>query len=286
MEARSAPVFCRAALNYVAPPDPAGPEGAGGPLGRLGATVVEIADGRSAALPGWEVCGFQLMTDGSAVGSWDDDDEIATVHYPEAEALVRRVTGCQAALVSDHVRRKTEPRPGQRDQTPVHLVHSDFAPGYDEVVRTAYHGVKGRGAATLARSGLTAERIESAGRVVMIQLWRNVGPARMDYPLAFCDARTVTPAETRPFRYTGYVAGGRSFDALAVTAPDDPDRHHWYTFPDMTPDEVVVFRTYDTTLVARGLTHFTPHSAFRDPRVEVGRPSRFSIELRVMCLFF
>ena len=102
--------------------------------------------------------------------------------------------------------------------------------------------------------------------------------------MAFCDARTVTPAEARPFRYTGYVAGGRSFDALAVVAPIGPCPHAWYTFPEMTPDEVVAFRTYDTELVRAGATHFTPHSAFRDPEVEVRNPARFSIELRVLCL--
>ena len=102
---------------------------------------------------------------------------------------------------------------------------------------------------------------------------------------AFCDSRTVTPSEGRPFRYTGYVAGGRAFDALAVVAPDDPSAHGWYVFPEMTPDEVVAFRTYDTELVRDGKTHFTPHSAFRDPDVEIGKPARFSIELRVMCLF-
>ena len=53
----------------------------------------------------------------------------------------------------------------------------------------------------------------------------------------------------------------------------------------MAVDEVVAFRTYDTDLVAAGATYFTPHSAFRDPDVEVGNPARFSIELRVLCVF-
>ena len=53
----------------------------------------------------------------------------------------------------------------------------------------------------------------------------------------------------------------------------------------MQRDEVVAFRTYDTELVPKGETFFTPHSAFRDPEVELGSPPRFSIELRVMCLY-
>jgi hypothetical protein len=246
---------------------------------------VEIRDGRAADLPGWRECGFELVSHSSAVTDWTDDDEIAGVHYAEAEALTRALTGCDAALVSDHVKRIATIEKRPREQHPVRLVHSDFAADYGDIVRYAYRDVRGRGAATLARTGVTADDIEGAARLVMFQLWRNLGEPKMDLPVAFCDNRTITPAEVIPFHYTGYVAGGRAFDALAVVEPDERDKHGWYSFPEMTPDEVVAFRTYDTELVKRNETWFTPHSAFRDPEVESGKPARFSIELRVMCLF-
>ena len=85
--------------------------------------------------------------------------------------------------------------------------------------------------------------------------------------------------------YNKDIAGGKAFDALAIAHPDGTPAHAWYVFPEMTPDEVVAFRTYDTELVKEGKTWFTPHSAFPDPDVEAGKPARFSIELRVMCLF-
>ena len=267
---------CRAAINYVTSASPGL---------RPVPVEVEIHDGRSAELGGWRECGFELVAHQSAVQDWTDDTEIATVHYPEVEDLARRLTGCQFALVSDHVKRRAGDGRGRREQAPVGLVHSDFAAGYDDIVRTAYRDVKGRGAATLARSGLTSEDIERAPRIVMLQFWRNVGPAKMDLPVCFCDNRTITGAEVRPFAYTGYVAGGRSFDALAVLAPEGDLRHAWYTFPEANVDEVIAFRTYDTDLVRAGKTYFTPHTAYRDPDVEPGRPGRFSVELRVMCLF-
>ena len=257
------------------------------PLRGLVPVEVDVLDGRAAALPGWRSCGFELVSGSpSAVSDWTDDEEIAAVHYPEVEALARSLTGCAHALVSDHVKRTAESAKRAREQSPVRLVHSDFAPGYDTVVRAAYHGARGRGAATLARSGLTAHEIEGARRIVMMQFWRNLGAPTMDTPVAFCDARTVTPAEGRPFLYTCYVAGGRSFDALAIAAPADGSTrpHDRYVFPDLVADEVVAFRTYDTELVASGETYFTPHSAFRDPRVPDGGPARFSIELRVLCI--
>lgn len=273
--------FCRTVLQYAAPTGPLlGSDG-------VGAVEVEVRNGRTAGLPGWRECGFELVGHEPHVTDWTDDDEIAGVHYAEVEALARRLTGADAALVSDHVKRTAEPVRREREQTPVRLVHSDFSDGYGDVVRYAYQEVRGRGAATLARSGLTSKQIEAAPRIVMMQFWRNLGAPKMDLPVAFCDARTVQRSEARPFPYTGYVAGGRSFDALAITAPTDAREtaHGWYVFPEMTLDEVVAFRTYDTELVGRKKTYFTPHSAFRDPDVEPGNPARFSIELRVLCLF-
>jgi hypothetical protein len=268
--------FCRTTLNYAP---------RAGDDFSSGAVAVDIHDARSADLPGWQACGFELVSHSSAITDWTDDDEIAAVHYAEIEAIARDLTGCDAALVSDHVKRTAEHAKREREQEPVRLVHSDFAANYDQVVRGAYYDVRGRGAATLARSGLTADQIERAPRIMMMQFWRNLGPAKMDLPVAFCDNRTVTPAETRPFKYTGYVAGGRSFDALSIVKPDDPSIHGWHVFPELKPDEVVAFRTYDTDLIGTGGTYFTPHSAFPDPDVAPGNPGRFSIELRVLCVF-
>jgi hypothetical protein len=269
-----ATTWCRATLNYVGP----------GGLGDRLPVEVDVHDGRTAGLPGWRDCGFEVADHPSAVADWTDDDEIARVHYAEAEAIARTLTGADVALVSDHVRRAAGEAKGPRVQAPVPLVHSDFAPNYADVIRFAYQDVHGRGAATLARNGVTSADVEQAPRLVMLQLWRNVGPPKMDLPVAFCDNRTVTPDEARPFRYTGYVAGGRSFDAIAI-AGEGAARHAWYAFPELRADEVVAFRTYDSELIATGATYFTPHFAFRDPEVAPGRPGRSSVELRVMCLF-
>ena len=138
----------------------------------------------------------------------------------------------------------------------------------------------------LTRNGLTAASFEQAARIVVLQFWRNLGPARMDLPIAFCDPRTVRLDDALPLVVRNYAgAGGPDFEALAILAPQNPDRHRWYTFPELGPDEVVAFRTYDTDLVASGATFFTPHSAFRDPTVPLGAPARSSIELRAVCLF-
>ena len=40
--------------------------------------------------------------------------------------------------------------------------------------------------------------VESASRILTLQLWRNLGSDLMDYPLAFCDGRSVARDELAP----------------------------------------------------------------------------------------
>jgi hypothetical protein len=269
--------LCRPTLNY------SGAGRAGGPA----PTVVEILDGRAADLPGWEECGFELLAHTSAVRDWDDDDEVAAVHHPEMEALARDLTGCDHAVVSAHIKRGPDQAARHEDLAPIRFVHSDFAAGYDTLIRRSIREApRSTASAALDRNGLTAATYDAATRIVVLQFWRNLGPPRMDLPIAFCDARTVRPADARPFVVHDYAgAGGPTFEALAIVAPDEPDRHRWYAFLELHRDETVAFRTYDTELVASGATYFTPHSAFRDPMVALGEPARSSIELRAVCLF-
>lgn len=267
--------FCRAALNYVSHGE---------------ATVVtrdvEILDGRVAALPGWEECGFELVEHPSAVRDWSDDDEVVAVHHAEVETLAEAMTGCDHALVTSHIKRGPDQARQHQDLAPITFVHSDFAPSYLDLIRGSFRSADNPGGArALARHGLTPEAVEDASRVVILQFWRNLGPAKMDHPIAFCDARTVGVDDAKAFAVSNYAGSGFDFEALGVRAPDEPGGHDWYAFPEMLPHEVVAFRTFDTDLVREGKTFFTPHSAFRDPDVSVGKPARQSIELRATCIY-
>lgn len=267
--------FCRTELNYLpSSGDWAGPIGA----------EVEIRDGRVADLPGWQECGFELVAHESAVTDWTDDDLVTSIHHVEIEELARRLTGAEVALVAGHLRRSPEDARRHHQLSPITLVHSDFAAGHVEIIRRNYRE-GGTASGALSRNGLAVEAVEGASRLLVLQFWRNLGAAKMDFPLAFCDSRTVRPDDGRAFQVSDYAGTGSNFEALGMVLPDEPTRHRWYSFPELRVEEVVAFRTYDTDLVARGETYFTPHSAFRDPEVQVGRPARTSIELRATCLW-
>lgn len=269
----------RVAMNYVTPGVAIGAETTPVP--------VVMHDGRAAELPGWDVCGFELVPHHSTVTDWDDEAGIARVHYAEMEALARRLTGCDFALVSGHIRRNPEEAARHPDLGPIRFVHSDFAASYGDLIRKRYQQPEQEPLAldALERAGVTANDVASARRLLILQFWRNTGPAKMDLPIAFCDARTVPAEDLRVLPVVDYAGGGFDFEALAVVAPDDPDRHRWYWFPEMRPDEVAAFRTFDSDRLAGDAPYWTPHSAFEDPDVPRGMPSRRSIELRATCFF-
>merc|ERR1712048_304811 len=60
--------------------------------------------------------------------------------------------------------------------------------------------------------------------------------------------------------------------------------HRWYTFPGMTRDECLVFKTYDSVGPQPG-NGVGVHSAFEDPSTPPDAPVRESIEARVICFF-
>ena len=248
---QSAPVFCDATLNYAG----------------QGPTTVTIRDGRRASaaeLPGWVECGFELVRHRPAVTEWADDDQLAA-HHEEMAALAKAMTGADEAVVTSHIKRGPEQAAQHKDLAPISFVHSDFADSYRRRIDEA------------------TPQARDAKRLLILQFWRNLGPAKMDLPLAFCDARTVPREQTQPIPVSNYAGGGVDFEALAILPGRD---HRWYTFPELQRDEVVAFRTYDSDRLADGRPYWTPHSAFRDPDVALGHPSRTSIELRASCLFF
>jgi hypothetical protein len=250
-----------------------------------GPTDVTIYDGRRAALPGWETCGFELMRHASALDDWSDDAVIRAVHYAEMSAFARQLTGCDHALVSGHIKRDPEQAAKHPDLGPIEFVHSDFAASYRDNMVEFYRTGTDDAMRALASAGIDADDVARARRLAIVQFWRNIGPATMDRPIAFCDARTVPATDLRVLPVHNYAGGGGFFEALGVIEPRVPDAHRWYAFPAMQRDEVVAFRTYDTDRVASGEPFWTPHSAFSDPAVAPGKPSRRSIELRATCIF-
>jgi len=208
--------------------------------------------------------GFALIAQRSAVSDFYDEDELRRVYYPEAEKLLRDVTGASRVFVFDHTLRRriwgADDRVAGQPRQPVPRVHVDH---------TAKSGPQ-RVRDLLPRD---AEHL-LRGRVQVINLWRPIrGPLR-DAPLAVADARSVAPEDLVG---QDLVYPDRVGETYAVTY--NP-AHRWYYAPDMQPNEALLLKCYDSA--TDGRARFAPHSAFEDPNAPANRLPRESIELRTL----
>jgi len=117
-------------------------------------------------------------------------------------------------------------------------------------------------------------------RWAMYNLWRATTPPPQDFPLAVCDARSLTrDDEVTVKAITEERSGEIRHDTTGYLY--NP-AHRWYYFRDMNPDEVLVFKAHDTDPRRAGRV---PHTAFTDPTCPAGVPTRASVEMRGLALF-
>jgi hypothetical protein len=128
-------------------------------------------------------------------------------------------------------------------------------------------------------------------RFIAFSLWRALSPPPQDMPLAICEGRSVRDDEgthNTKVDVDEIPTGDALFAPIegeenmsAATIFHYSPAHRWWYFPDMTPDEVIFIKFYDSD-------HRTawrcPHTAFRDS----SRPDaheRRSIEYRAIAFF-
>ena len=208
--------------------------------------------------------GFSLVHHISAVRNFYDDEEVKRTYYPEAEALLKTLTGADRVHVFDHTVRRRVPGTADRrsdaPRQPVPRVH------VDHTEKSGPQRVR----------DLLPDEAEQLlrGRVQIINLWRPIrGPLR-DAPLAVCDAQTV---KSEQLIASDLVYPNRVGETYSVTF--DPD-HRWFYVPEMRADELLLLKCYDTK--TDGRARFAPHTAFTDPTTPVDAPPRESIELRTL----
>ena len=272
-------IACRAEMNY------------------LGENItVTIEDGRAdpaltltaARLDddaGWTRRGFALYRHRSSVTDWTDEDAIDQLHRREIAETAQALTGCTHALPYPAILRNPAMAETVADYAPIHFVHSDFTEDYGRMIGDPERTYQTFLGPLLASEGLPEDCVRRASRRLVLQFWRNVGPERADAPLAICDATTVPEHDLERSWVESYGGGSFGFETFGVRG-DHADAHRWFTFPGMTKDETLLFRTYDSALAERGEAFWTPHSAFLDPAIAPEETARrASVEMRVLCLW-
>jgi hypothetical protein len=213
--------------------------------------------------------GFAFTEHNTSVGNFYDEDEIRQIYYPEAEQLLKEVTGATKVVIFDHTLRNARlMKQGENNiKEPAKRVHNDF---------TAKSGY------TRARRELAARGIDDIDallqqRFAIINVWRGIADKIQESPLAVCDAQSIAPQDL--------VAGDlvyrdRVGETYAVTY--NPE-HQWYYFPEMQRNEALFIKCFDSA--EDGRARFAAHTAFDDPTSPADAPPRESIELRTFVFY-
>jgi hypothetical protein len=129
---------------------------------------------------GTDASGFAVFRAPSIEKDFTDNSAIQTGYYAEVEAILReKLSGVKKVIIFDHTIRKNDP---QAARQPVPQVHVDQTPRAAEV-RVRKHAPEGEAEGLLQ------------GRFQIINVWRPIGHAASDYPLAVIDWRTTKPAD-------------------------------------------------------------------------------------------
>jgi hypothetical protein len=108
----------------------------------------------------------------------------------------------------------------------------------------------------------------------VINLWRTIRGPLLDTPLGLCDAASVAANDLVA---SDLIYPNRNGETYSVKFNQD---HRWFYFPEMTADEALLLKCYDSA--TDGRARFAPHTAFVDPTTPADAPPRESIELRTL----
>ena len=208
--------------------------------------------------------GIVFVEHKTKVNDFFDENQLKTIYYPEIEQLIRSQSGASRVVIFDHALRSgdTAEREEKLVRNPVLQAHNDY---------TEWSGPN------RLQEILPDEADELLKRrFAIIQVWRAINRPIQSNPLALADARSI------------------AFEDLMVAERRYPHRvgqtyrlkfnpqHRWIYFPEMRPDEAIVFKVYDSD---KERARFTAHTSFDDPATPAGAPPRQSIEMRAFAFF-
>jgi hypothetical protein len=217
--------------------------------------------------------GFMMLNRPTTVSDFEDPDQME-VYYREAEKLLDELLHPEVTFMFGHIFRTDDPeetRKRMESEEPLERsrggaaggAHVDFA---EEAIAQYVEEFGGERAPELAKM-----------RIVNINVWRPIGKVER-MPLALCDGSTVNREKMLPIDMYNAV-GPYSTMKVGLSLQYEPG-HRWYYYPDMTSDEVLVFKNFDS---APGVVPRVPHSAIVDPTSSPDAAPRHSIEVRALC---
>ncbi|KAH7386599.1 hypothetical protein BKA64DRAFT_147162 [Cadophora sp. MPI-SDFR-AT-0126] len=201
---------------------------------------------------------------------WEHQDLVETVYYSEIAEIIKQLTGASYVHVFNHLTRvsqgsEAQPRPVKvQGRQQVYKAHVDQVPSQiEEHVRYRFPAEE-------------AERLLRS-HFQVINVWRPIETIYKD-PLAVVGLNSVSAEDFVDLQIS--LPEGRRGSNVAVRW--NPD-HCWYYKYAQTPDEVVLFKQYDSREEAVCFGQ-VPHSAFVD-EAEQDNYARRSVEVRAFVFY-
>ena len=221
--------------------------------------------------------GFCLGRHVTQISAWQQNYTADSPYASEVREAAARLTGADFVIPMGGMMRDSI-QTSDTVQPPAAEAHVDFTR---------------RSAERIADRLYRRDRPEGSGyrRFLAFSLWRALSAPPQNMPLALCEGRSVRDDEGTPNTKVD-VAEIPTGDALFAPIEGEADMtaatifhhspgHRWWYFPDMTPDEVVLIKFYDSD---RSTAWRCPHTAFRDhSRPDAQR--RRSMEFRGIAYF-
>lgn len=221
--------------------------------------------------------GFCLASHRTDITDWERHYPPDSPYAAQVREVAARLTGADLVIPMGGMLRRSGPTSASV-QPPAAEAHVDFTQ---------------RSAERIAQRLYCRDRPNGPGyrRFIAFSLWRALSAPPQDMPLALCDGGSVRDDEGThntkidvdeiPTGEALFAPVEGEENMTAATIFHHCAAHRWWYFPDMTPDEVILIKLYDSD---HSTAWRCPHTAFRDS----SRPEaheRHSMEFRGIAYF-
>jgi hypothetical protein len=209
--------------------------------------------------------GFVLVEHETAFANFDDKKAIETDYFEEMRVLALALTRADDAFTFPFYQLRSR-RPANFFDAYSLYMHCDFT----------WQSWQTMAQQIITDQGKGGQYPPDQWDFALYNLWRPLYAPVLQSPLTLVDASTMDQDDIVEYRLM--PSGETSKAALPVHNP----AQRLYYFPDMRPDEVLVFKQQDSR---EGVARVCPHTAFIDPTAPVDAPDRRSIDIRILCIF-
>ena len=210
--------------------------------------------------------GFTLLAHATGVSDFYALEKFQEAYETEISELVLAASGGKEVLVFDHTRRSDsrDIRGKRSTREPASVIHNDYSDASAE---------------KRLRELLPAEEAQEwlQHRFAIVNVWRSIAGPVLNSPLACCDAATIDAADL-------VASERRAKDRIGeLELVSWNPAHRWYYYPEMSRDEALLIKTYDSARDGRARRSI--HTAFSNPLAPPDAPARESIESRLLVFF-